>query len=117
MCQPWLTTMDWPVNALVGNEARNSATPPMSRSGSPIRPSGLAASEAAAFSGLPTSAFTSRSANASAAPLNTAEAALRASLAERYPSVTRWEIRPFIEGRQVVKIIIVPDKLVNIVVK
>jgi hypothetical protein len=26
-----------------------------------------------------------------------AEAALRASLAERYPSVTRWEIKPFTE--------------------
>jgi len=35
---------------------------------------------------------------ASAAPLDTAEAALRASLAARYPSVTRWEIRPFTEG-------------------
>jgi len=34
---------------------------------------------------------------ASVAPLSAVESALRASLAERYPSVTRWEIKPFIE--------------------
>jgi flagella basal body P-ring formation protein FlgA len=34
---------------------------------------------------------------ASVAPLCAAEAALRASLAERYPSVTRWEIKAFTE--------------------
>jgi flagella basal body P-ring formation protein FlgA len=35
---------------------------------------------------------------ASVAPLCAAEAALRASLAERYPSVTRWEIKAFTEN-------------------
>lgn len=34
---------------------------------------------------------------ASVAPLSAAEAVLRASLVERYPSVTRWEIKPFAE--------------------